>query len=591
MFFIQFALGLILSSCTAAALLLIKKIFRNQLTAKWHYNLWFLLMLALTLPMLPDDVFQYEGHLAVFERALHPSADSSTNAVGVESAGDANWLQDFTVSVNQSTPMLLNNLTAGLWVSGMLVFALLNLRAWVQLRCMKRSFTPLEHGGFSRLFEYCKQSLKITGTVSAVESPYIQSPMMFGVFKTYIVFPQCFYERLSPEECRYMILHELSHYKNKDHLTNVLIIAFQLLYWFNPLVWTAFRHMRLDREIACDTAVLQSLDESCIAEYGNTIITAASRVSRPVYGIWASTFAGSSEQIKRRIEKIASYKNESKQLQRKSFFIFLLAGVLVASQIQAAAVMAREDDSRYVFETDRAVYEDLSVYFGGYDGSFVLYDTQADEYRIYNEQKSKRRISPDSTYKIYSSLFGLESGIIESDQSSIPWNGDQYPYTEWNKDQNLFTAMAGSVSWYYQELDSRVGLKRLQAYMKDIGYGNTNLSGGVGHYWLESSLKISPIEQVQLLKAFYQNQFGFKEENIHTVKAAIRLEEKNGAYLYGKTGTGTVNNKNTSGWFVGYVESRGNVHIFAANIQREDQANGSTAADIALSILRDKGIF
>ncbi|MGO0943735.1 penicillin-binding transpeptidase domain-containing protein, partial [Clostridioides difficile] len=34
------------------------------------------------------------------------------------------------------------------------------------------------------------------------------------------------------------------------------------------------------------------------------------------------------------------------------------------------------------------------------------------QYHIYNKEKSKTRISPNSTYKIYSALLGLENGII-----------------------------------------------------------------------------------------------------------------------------------------------------------------------------------
>ena len=33
----------------------------------------------------------------------------------------------------------------------------------------------------------------------------------------------------------------------------------QIFYWFNPFVWHALKEMRNDREIACDTAVLQML--------------------------------------------------------------------------------------------------------------------------------------------------------------------------------------------------------------------------------------------------------------------------------------------------------------------------------------------
>jgi bla regulator protein BlaR1 len=268
----------------------------------------------------------------------------------------------------------------------------------------------------------------------------------------------------------------------------------------------------------------------------------------------------------------------------------MIMGVFVASQIPIFSVMAY-DDQRYEFDGKRTIYENLSKYFAEYEGSFVLYDLQADQYRIYNENKSTFRVSPNSTYKIYSALFALESNIITRENSTMKWNGKQYPYDSWNRSQNLSTAMKSSVNWYFQDLDKKVHLNNIQHYLKQINYGNYNLSGGVSQYWIESSLKISPIEQVQLLKAFYRNEFGFKKKNVQTVKEVIQLEEKDGAQLSGKTGTGSVNGKNINGWFIGYVETKKNTYFFATNIQNENNTYGSKAVEISKAILKDKGIY
>ncbi len=206
--------------------------------------------------------------------------------------------------------------------------------------------------------------------------------------------------------------------------------------------------MKLDREIACDSAVLHSLDKQCYKEYGNTIIHFVDRFSRPKFITLEQPLNGSKKQVKKRIESIASFTTESRQWRRKSIFIFLFLGVLVAIQIPLFSVMAY-DDERYDFDGKRTMYEDLSKYFAGYEGSFVLYDLQADQYRIYNKRKSTLRVSPNSTYKIYSALFALESNIITSENSTMKWNGKQFPYDTWNKNQNLSTAMKSSVSWYF----------------------------------------------------------------------------------------------------------------------------------------------
>ena len=106
-------------------------------------------------------------------------------------------------------------------------------------------------------------------------------------------------------------------------------------------------------------------------------------------------------------------------------------------------------------------YIDLSSYFNDYQGCFVLFDATTDSWQIYNKVMAQKRISPDSTYKIYSALLGLENRYITSASSEMTWNGQEYPIAEWNANQNLTTAFQNSVNWYFQSLDQAAGLKTL----------------------------------------------------------------------------------------------------------------------------------
>ena len=89
-----------------------------------------------------------------------------------------------------------------------------------------------------------------------------------------------------------------------------------------------------------------------------------------------------------------------------------------------------------------------------------------------------------------------------------------------------------------QSLDQTAGLETLEDFYTYINYGNHDLSGGVSSFWAESSLKISPIEQVEMLQRLYINEFNFDADNIQTVKNALLLSSTANGNLYGKTGTG-----------------------------------------------------
>ena len=108
---------------------------------------------------------------------------------------------------------------------------------------------------------------------------------------------------------------------------------------------------------------------------------------------------------------------------------------------------------------------------------------------------------------------------------------------------------------------------------------------------MASSLQISPIEQIELLKNLQNNSLGFAPENMHAVKDSIRLFSSDEGTFYGKTGTGRIDGKDVNGWFIGFIETADNTCFFAVNIGAKDNASGKRAADIALSILSDRNIW
>ena len=201
------------------------------------------------------------------------------------------------------------------------------------------------------------------------------------------------------------------------------------------------------------------------------------------------------------------------------------------------------------------------------------------------------RIAPNSTYKIYNALFGLEKDIITPENSFIKWNGTTYPFEAWNADQTLPSAMDVSVNWYFEYIDEQLGKTPVQEYLHNIGYGNEDLSDNFSSYWMESSLKISPIEQVELLTRLQNYSLGFTPENVNAVKDAIHISSASFGNFYGKTGTGRVNGQDINGWFIGFIENRDNTYFFATNIQNKQHATGSKASDITLSILSDLNIW
>ena len=247
----------------------------------------------------------------------------------------------------------------------------------------------------------------------------------------------------------------------------------------------------------------------------------------------------------------------------------IIIGTLFALVLLASVARASETVER----------TDLADIFQGFDGTFIMYDEGADRYTVFNKALSETRLPPCSTFKVFHALIGLDSGVLDRDDARtlMKWNGKPSSIAAWNHDQTLASAMRHSVVWYFQRVATGIGEERMQRELDRIGYGNRDISGGLTRFWLQSSLKISPREQVGLLRALFNGSLPFAAEDIAVVKRDITLSSGNGVRFMGKTGSGSDDaDRGIIGWFVGGVETPHNRWSFAVNIQGPD-ASGSAS--------------
>lgn len=212
---------------------------------------------------------------------------------------------------------------------------------------------------------------------------------------------------------------------------------------------------------------------------------------------------------------------------------------------------------------------DFSNYFknAGIRGSFSLYDFNKKEYFTTDSLEFKLPTSPASTFKIPNSLIALEEKVISNENEVLVWDKEIRQIAAWNQDTDLRNAYKNSVVWFYQELARRIGNKKYEHYLKKMQYGNQDNSGGLTQFWLGSSLKISPEEQLRFLLQLYLEKLPFSKSTYEKVKDIMIEEKTDNSILRAKTGWAVVP-PNDIGWFVGYVEKKDNVYFFATRIYK-----------------------
>ena len=232
---------------------------------------------------------------------------------------------------------------------------------------------------------------------------------------------------------------------------------------------------------------------------------------------------------------------------------------------------------------------DLSQFFGGREGCFILYDGRYDTFLRYNPTGCAKRFSPCSTFKIGNSLIALQTGVASGPEFSLKWDGVAHPITAWNRDHTMRSAFSNSVVWFYQEIARRIGPERMGDYLRRFNYGNRDISGGITNFWLESTLVISADEQAAFLRRLWSDSLPVSREAQRITRELMQLSHSDdGRIFYGKTGTGGDATAGVArlGWFVGCVSKGERRFFFATRITADRDAGGRQARSITEAILK-----
>ena len=256
-------------------------------------------------------------------------------------------------------------------------------------------------------------------------------------------------------------------------------------------------------------------------------------------------------------------------------------------------------------ETAEPIIEevDWSSYFDGINGAIVIYEPSENCYQIYNQELALTQRSPCSTFKIISSLIALENGIIEPDNSTRTWSGEIFWNEDWNKDIDFSDAFHSSCVWYFREVIDEIGADSIQEELNKLQYGNCDISDWTGElntnnnnpaltgFWIESSLLISPKEQVEVMERIFGNNSEYTGETQNQLKEVMLLSEQNDTdiSIYGKTGMGKAHGIVVDSWYTGFADSADKRIYFCVYLGEtaDKEVSSAKAREISIEIILD----
>ena len=234
------------------------------------------------------------------------------------------------------------------------------------------------------------------------------------------------------------------------------------------------------------------------------------------------------------------------------------------------------------------------------EGCFALMNNATGKFTVHNLSRYRdSAYLPASTFKIINSLIGLQTGKISNDSMVIKWDGVKRRVEDWNKDLTMYEAFRVSAVPYYQEVARRIGKDTMQYWLNLVKYGAKSdtdkivIKTAIDSFWLDNSLKVTPDQELGVVKQLYFGQLPFFKTYQETVKRAM-LFENNANYRLGyKTGWGFTEKNHAIGWIVGWIEENNHPYFFVLNIESPDKDYDMWTVRMKMlkDILKELGFF
>jgi beta-lactamase regulating signal transducer with metallopeptidase domain len=180
-----------------------------------------------------------------------------------------------------------------LWLGGVLGVLVWMLAGELSLIRLARRSASVRSGPWATTLGRLRSEGQVPRRVRVLESESSIVPMTHGVARPLVLLPSA--GRSWPAvHRRDVLLHELAHVRRRDGFTHGVARLACVLHWFNPLVWIALQRTRVEREHACDDAVLAA--GSPASSYASSLLATARslRVARVPASAGLAMAAGSS---------------------------------------------------------------------------------------------------------------------------------------------------------------------------------------------------------------------------------------------------------------------------------------------------------
>ncbi len=225
------------------------------------------------------------------------------------------------------------------------------------------------------------------------------------------------------------------------------------------------------------------------------------------------------------------------------------------------------------------------------EGCFTLLDNASGQITVYNMGMDTTRVSPGATFDILNAMIALQVGSITDENIPLIFNKESDSLS--GLSLSLKQAFQANSKETFRFVASTTGKQVIQKWIDSLSYGNKIIGDSSEAYWVNNKLKISPDEQLGLIKRLYFDQLPFRKSVQESLRNMM-LQEDNTAYrLSYKTASITTESNQTETWTIGWVEENRHVYFFVNLIKNNanDKSPEQTSVKLTKNILSHYGFF
>ena len=311
----------ILVTAAAAVVLLVKLAFGNRITPRGHMLMWILVAVSvLAAPLaeiLPESDFSAKTYLPQSRNTtetvwVEPYENLDARGFGIEEQGNYYTVQkdhvsmqvpftgktvgsDFTATVSRA------KIENYVWIAGAAAVLLLMLAGTMKQKRRLKVLPCMDDANARAELDELKKLVGIRDVAKIQIRSGADSTFLTVMGGQYLIALEDGYTQ---EERRRVLAHELTHLAHGDLIYNLISAFFLAAFWWNPVIWLAFRRFRRDMEVYCDYDAARKTGDK--KGYAETLVRAAAGTERFILG--TTSFIGGEKEVSARVKALAAFK-------------------------------------------------------------------------------------------------------------------------------------------------------------------------------------------------------------------------------------------------------------------------------------------